>query len=264
MAPASAPIPTRWCWPDMLSDAALHGASLVASFFQSVTGVGFGMIAGPVVLVVLNDPAAVVISTSMSWLISICLFPFLRRGTDFPMLWRLSGGAVLGMPVGLYMLSLAGIETLKLIAGLLIGALTCAMIFGLPGMRRPGLGGDLIFGGLGGVFGACLAIPGPPAAIRMSGLGHDKTTVRATMVSFFFLVWPLIFAGQALTKGISEATMWNALSLVPATMAGIVIGNLVAARLSERFFRGLVLGILILMSISLLANAAIDGLGDEI
>ena len=244
-----------------MGDFLMQAAALLASFFQSVTGVGFGMIAGPVILIVLDDPAAVVISTCMSWLISICLFPVLRRGTDLGMLARLLGGAALGMPFGLVLLSLATVGTLKLIAGILIGVLTCAMIFGLPGMRRPGLAGDLVFGGLCGVFGACLAIPGPPAAIRMSGLGFDKAKVRATMVSFFFLIWPVILVGQAATRDIGAETLWSALSLVPATLAGIVIGNLVATRLSERVFRNLVMGILVVMSASLLANTAIYGLG---
>ena len=41
-----------------LGTLALHIAAALAAFFQSVTGIGFGMIAGPVILMVLNDPAA--------------------------------------------------------------------------------------------------------------------------------------------------------------------------------------------------------------
>ena len=48
----------------------LHVAAFVASFFQAVTGIGFGMIAGPFILMVLEDPAAVVISTLMSALVA--------------------------------------------------------------------------------------------------------------------------------------------------------------------------------------------------
>ena len=261
MARASVPTRTQPYWTDTLSEIALHAATLIASFFQAVTGVGFGMIAGPVVLVVMNDPAAVVISTCMSWLISIVLFPFLRRGTDLGMLARLATGAVIGLPAGLWLLGQADIAELKLMAGIVIGVSTFAMVFGLPGTKKPGLAGDLIFGGLGGLFGGCLAMPGPTAAIRMSGLGHDKAKVRATMVSFFFVVWPMIFMGQWATAGITSQTMWNALGLVPATLAGIVIGNAVAARLSERFFRRLVIGVLVVTSASLLTDAALNGLG---
>lgn len=239
-----------------MGDLLLHVASLVAAFFQSVTGVGFGMIAGPVILIVLEDPGAVVISTCLSWLIALCLFPLLRRGTDFPMLWRLLAGAAMGLPLGLWLWSIADIQMLKLMAGIIIGLLTAAMLFGAPGVRTPGLGGDLFFGALGGVFGGCLAMPGPTATMRMTGQGYDKVVTRATMVSFFMGIWPLVFTGQAITRGLEAATLLNAITLVPATLAGIVAGNWAASRVSEQVFRRLVMGVLILTSVSLLGNAA--------
>lgn len=244
-----------------MADIVLHIASLVAAFFQSVTGVGFGMIAGPVILIVLEDPAAVVISTCLSWLVALCLFPFLRRGADVGIMLRLLAGAVAGLPVGLWIWGIADILTLKLIAGVTIGSLTAMMLFGAPGMRTPGLRGDLVFGALAGFFGGCLAMPGPTATMRMTGQGYDKTITRATMVSFFMCIWPLIFAGQTVTRSISMGTWINAGLLVPATLAGIVLGNYAAARVSETFFRRLVVGFLILTSVSLLADVVRTWIG---
>jgi uncharacterized membrane protein YfcA len=227
---------------------------VVAAFFQTVAGVGFGMVAGPVVLMVLDDPAAVLISTLISWLISVALWPGLRRGTDRTMLLRLTGGAVLGVPVGLGLLAVLDIYALKLLAGALIGALTAMMVFGAPGMRVQGRAGDLIFGALGGIFGGCLAMPGPTAAVRMTALGYPKATTRATMVSFFCLIWPVIFLGQVATAGVATQTLWNALMLVPATLAGIVAGNWAARRVSEAVFRRLVIAILAVSSATLLGR----------
>ena len=244
-----------------MGEILLHIASLVAAFFQSVTGVGYGMIAGPVILIVLEDPGAVMISTCLSWLIALCLFPMLRRGTDLRMMLRLLGGACLGLPVGLWIWGISDITTLKLLAGVTIGVLTAAMLFGAPGMRSPGLKGDLAFGALGGFFGGCLAMPGPPPALRMAGMGASKVVTRATMVSFFMGVWPLIFAGQAATRGLDQGTLMNALILVPATLAGIVAGNWAASRVSELVFRRLVIGFLVLTSAGLLADVVIGGMG---
>ncbi|MEM7743472.1 MAG: sulfite exporter TauE/SafE family protein [Pseudomonadota bacterium] len=238
----------------MIETLILQAATLLAAFFQSATGIGFGMIAGPVILIVLDDPAAVVISTAMSWLIALCLFPGLRRGTDLAMLGRLSLGAALGILPGLALLATVDIETLKLLAGVVIGLLTALIVFGAPGMTRPGLGGDLIAGALGGLFGGCLAMPGPTAAIRMNGLGFEKRTVRATMVSFFVCIWPIILLGQWLSVGVSAETANNALRLVPATLAGLVLGNYAAARLGETLFRRMVIAFLVLTSVSLIAG----------
>ena len=244
-----------------MGEILLHVASFVAAFFQSVTGVGFGMIAGPVILIVLEDPGAVAISTCLSWLIALCLFPILRRGTDLRIMARLLAGAAMGLPAGILIWNLADILTLKLLAGLTIGGLTAMMLYGTPGLKRPGLGGDLLFGALGGFFGGCLAMPGPTATLRMTGQGFDKAVTRATMVSFFMAVWPLIFVGQAVTRGIPTATLINAGLLVPATLAGILVGNWAATRVSELFFRRLVIGFLLLTSASLLMDVVLQWLG---
>ncbi len=104
-------------------------------------------------------------------------------------------------------------------------------------------------------------MPGPTATIRMTELGYPKATVRATMVSFFVCIWPLLFTGQVLTRGLSADTAWTALALVPATRTGILIGNHAATRVSERFFRRLVIVFLLATSASLLAASGVHYLG---
>ena len=237
-----------------LSTVLLHVSAAAAAFFQSVTGIGFGMIAGPVVLMVLNDPGAMVISSLMSALIAYVLFPLVRRGADWRLTMRLLGGAVLGVPLGALLLAAVDIQALKLVAGLTIAALTALMVFGAPGTGRPGLAGDLIFGGLGGLLGTALAMPGPPAALRASALGRSKTTVRASMMGFFVVVWPMALAAQALALDLTAQTFWNALSLVPATLAGLAAGHYAASRVSESFFRRVVTVLLFATSASLLGN----------
>jgi uncharacterized membrane protein YfcA len=127
------------------------------------------------------------------------------------------------------------------------------MVFGLPGMRTPGPAGDVAFGVLAGALGGCLAIPGPPAALRMTGLAHPKTVVRATMVSFFCAVWPMIFLAQLSVLSIGAETWWNAATLVPGTLVGLALGNWAASRVSESFFRRMVIVFLLAAAASLLA-----------
>lgn len=236
------------------STVLLHVAAAVAAFFQSVTGIGFGMIAGPVILMVLDDPGAVVISTLMSALIAYVLFPLVRRGADWRMTLRLMLGAALAVPVGAALLAVADIMILKLVAGLAIAILTLLLLFGAPGTGRPGLAGDLVFGGLAGLLGGALALPGPTTALRVAALGHPKVVVRATMMGFFVGVWPIILVAQALALDLTAQTFWNALSLVPATLAGLGAGHYAAGRVSEGFFRRVVTVLLFAASASLLGN----------
>lgn len=238
------------------STVLLHAAAFVAAFFQSVTGIGFGMIAGPVILLVLADPGAVVIATLMSWLIALVLFPVIRSDTDWRLTGRLLAGAAIGLPLGAGLLGAVDVPTLKLVAGLSIAGLTLLMVAGAPGTARPGWGGDLVFGGLGGLFGGALAMPGPTAALRATALGHPKAIVRASMVGFFIAAWPAIFAAQVLAIGPGRETFVNAALLAPATIAGLAVGNVVAHRVSEQFFRRAVFLLLAATSLSLIGNVA--------
>lgn len=248
-----------------MSDLILHAATFAAALFQSVTGVGFGMIAGPVVLIVLDDPSAVVVSALMSWLIALVLLPALWRAADRRLLGRLLAGAALGMPLGAALLGLAPIALLKLLGGLAIAALTASMLLArraAPGVRgRPGPGGDYLASGLAGVLGAALAMPGPTAAIRLAGLGHAKATVRATMVAFFAAIWPAILLGQWASLGIGAATLDTALTLVPATLLGLAAGHVAAERFGERAFRRIVVAVLVATAASLLADALFGPFG---
>ncbi|MEM7317643.1 MAG: sulfite exporter TauE/SafE family protein [Pseudomonadota bacterium] len=242
----------EWTW------ILLHVAAALASFFQSVTGVGFGMIAGPVILMVVGDTAAVVVSTLLSWLVAVVLFPLLRRGADWQMAGRLSLGVVLGLPFGLWLLAAADITGLKLVAGCVMSLLIAMTVFGAPGMRTQHKTGDLAFGALGGVFGGALATPGPPAVVRANAVLSGKSEVRATMVAMFVIVWPVILTGQYLSIGINADILRITLYLTPATLAGIAVGNWAASRVSESLFRNVVLAILILTAAGLL----IDALGE--
>ncbi|MEM1162300.1 MAG: hypothetical protein AAGJ28_15300, partial [Pseudomonadota bacterium] len=61
--------------------------------------------------------------------------------------------------------------------------------------------------------------------------------------------------------GLPRDTLWNALSLVPATLAGLAIGNWAAARVSEAFFRRLVFGVLFAAAAALMLSVLQDWMG---
>ena len=61
---------------------ALHGAVLAAALFQAATGIGFGILAGPIILMVMNSGSAVQVTILLSLLIAVVLAPSLYRRAD--------------------------------------------------------------------------------------------------------------------------------------------------------------------------------------
>ena len=102
-------------------------AAFGASALQSATGIGFGVIAGPALLIALNDGSAIQISVLLNLLIALLLGPSLWQKFDRQLLKFLFIGLAIGTPLGLYIYLHMNIALLKLFAGLTV-LLTLLMV----------------------------------------------------------------------------------------------------------------------------------------
>ncbi len=235
----------------------LHAAVLGAALLQAATGIGFGVIAGPIILLTMNSGAAVQVTILLSLLIAALLVPTLYKKADKAFLWRILAGSVLGLPLGIAVFLLVSVDTLKLLAGFAVLFMAVSASGLLAGKNtatsRPK---DYITGVLSGAMSASLAMPGPVAAARMSALAHGKDTIRATVLVMFIFSYSAAYGFQALFVGVSEEATLLTVTLLPATLIGVVLGRLAAARISETVFRRLIVVVLIATSISLLVSSA--------
>lgn len=255
-----------------------------ASALQAATGTGFGVIAGPVMLMVLDSGSAIQISILLSFLIAAVLAPSLRDRIDRTLLARLLAGSVVGMPLGLWIFISIDITLLKLLAGV---AVLFTLIFLLlanakganspennahavlkaAGARganssRPGRRAEqLCLGVISGVMSGSLAMPGPIPAAWMAARGYGKETVRATLLAMFILSYLAALALQASVAGIARETLWQCLLLAVPTLAGVYIGRKLAARLTERLFRRILLVVLAGTAIGLFSTSITNLVG---
>lgn len=239
-----------------------------ASALQAATGIGFGVIAGPVMLMVLNSGSAIQISIMLSFLIAAVLAPSLRHRIDRPLLARLLAGSLAGLPLGLWIFLSIDIVLLKLLAGV---AVSFTLIYvvrasalaagreadgGGANPSRSGRGaGQLFLGVISGVMSGSLAMPGPIPAAWMTARGYGKETVRATLLALFIISYLAALALQAALAGIARETLWQTLLLAVPTLAGVYLGRRLAARLTERLFRRVLLAVLAATAIGLFATS---------
>ena len=99
---------------------ALNLAVLAAAALQAATGIGFGIIAGPIMLVVLNDGSAIHISIMLNLLIAVLLTPALMKDIDRTLLGRLVAGLLVGTPIGVWAFLAMDIVLLKFAAALVV------------------------------------------------------------------------------------------------------------------------------------------------
>ncbi len=222
----------------------LNFAVFGASVLQSATGVGFGVVAGPLLLIALNDGTAIQVSVALNLLIAVILAPSLWRVSDRKLLRDLLIGLAVGSPIGLVMFLYADIALLKIFAGAVV---LFTLLLLLRGNRADAASASagagqfekVVVGFVAGVMGGVLAMPGPVPAAWMSARGYNKDTIRATILVMFVVAYGFALLLQLALVEVSAYTVRLTALLVPSTIAGIVVGKFLSERISEAIFRRL-------------------------
>lgn len=230
-----------------------------ASVLQAATGIGFGVIAGPVLLIVLNDSSAIQVSVILNLLIALLLAPSLRQKSDRQLMKNLLIGLAAGSPAGLLIYLYMDIDLLKSFAGVVVLFTLILVLRGDRAATRStanatGTFEQISVGAIAGVMGGSLAMPGPVPAAWMSARGFDKDTIRATVLVMFVAAYSVALILQFALAGIDIGTLKLTAMLMPSTIAGIFVGAFLSSRISEQVFRWLLTTILAFTVIFLLAT----------
>jgi uncharacterized protein len=224
-------------------------AAFGAATLQSATGIGFGIVAGPILLMQLNSGAAIQISILLNLLISLVLAPSIKVSVDKKLLSKFLLGSIVGLPVGFYVFLMVDTNMLKIMAGVAILVTMFFVLRNNTAARRENRNpesarGALPMGVISGLMGGSLAMPGPIPAAWMTASGYDKATVRATILMLFIISYSAALILQLSLAEITTQTWWTSLKLALPTVAGIYFGRLLAERITEQVFIWLIIGIL--------------------
>ncbi len=237
----------------------LNLAVFAAAALQSATGIGFGVIAGPVLLIVLNDGSAIQISIVLNLLIAVMLAPSIWQLADRRLLARLLVGLIIGSPLGLLIFLKIDLTLLKAFAGLAVmfalflTVRSNSMPAGSP-VKTSASTEQVSIGIVAGIMGASLAMPGPVPAGWMSSKGFDKEVIRATILVMFVFAYMVALGLQYGLAGISLGTVKFSAMLAPSTIVGIIVGRMISSRLTEQIFRRLLVFILAATAIILFST----------
>ena len=242
---------------DVATYLMLATAVFGASALQAATGIGYGVIAGPVFLVAMNGAEAFQLSTLHNLLIAVLLAPLLishvRWGTLKPLLL----GSFLGIAAGLLLQQVIHVGLLKLVSAAMVGFVAITLLRGLRGDRAQRHEAENAFeagsvGILAGLMGGMLAMPGPLAATWMAIRGYSKREIRSTILSFFIAAYGVNAVFYAVFTGFSGDILWQSVLLSPPLLVGIAVGSIATRWLSEQLFRQVLLTVLVLTLLLLL------------
>jgi uncharacterized membrane protein YfcA len=245
-----------------------------ASFAQSVSGVGFVMVATPFLLAIMSVKDTVVIGFSMSLLSQVVIVYKTWRRIHPRMFCNFVLGSALGAPIGLWFFSATSFTLLKLTVGIALFSISSFSLYKIydnwhtidstttyqlssgaspPWNMKELLRWDgaervqLLIGSVAGFCGSSIGMPGIPLTVYFSAVNVDKEVARSTTLSFFIVLLSLTLAANYGAGTISATVYSMAPLLIPSVFIGMLIGNLAFPHIPQRWFQ-LILNLIILYS----------------
>ncbi|MDH4197179.1 MAG: sulfite exporter TauE/SafE family protein [Candidatus Aminicenantes bacterium] len=212
---------------------------VVSAFVRSALGFGDAVLAMPLLAAFLDLRTATPLVAFIGPTISILILARDWRKSDFKASLRLVAASLVGIPVGIVLLTRLPEGPLRIALGLFI------LFYGVYGLWRPDLrirkeprglvwGVGFLAGTLGGAFNT----NGPPVVVYGLARGWTPATFRATLQGYFLPTGLFILAGHGV------AGLWTAevlrvyLYSLPGLLLGVFLGGRVNRVLApERFNR---------------------------
>jgi uncharacterized membrane protein YfcA len=232
----------------------------VAALLQATNGFGFAVLAVPFFLILAPPDEAIRIILVLSLAMSAVVVPGVRKSVEPRLLTRLTIGSFVGLPLGLLAFAYADPLAVRVAAGALVTIFALVLAESHWTGRHAILAlnplADLAAGTVAGAATALVGMSGPPVLIYLMLAGAPAQLARATLLSFFLLIYAATVAAETLFVGMPAEIWLTALSLVPFAWAGGLIGLRVGDRLDPARAAALAIGLLGASGLYTLAAAA--------
>jgi uncharacterized protein len=196
-----------------------------ASLLRGFTGFGFGIAAVPLLSLALPPAKAVPFVVVLQVIVGGVGLRHAWSLCDWRAVGGLSPGLVLGIPIGLAVLTTLRADTVRLAIGCLILASVLLLWRGLRLSRTPSRALTIAVGLVAGVMSGLSSMGGPPIVVYLLALSHEAAIVRASSIVYFMLAAMVSLLLMSLNGLIDREILSWSVASVPVLMAGTYLGN---------------------------------------
>ncbi len=254
--------------PDQLLVPLLAAAALfTGQVVKGITGFGAALVSVLLLNWLMPPAEAIFLTACIDILGGGLLLAQVRREVKWTLVMALFVPLVLGQVVGTELLVRLPVTVLKVLVGVFIGWMGLRWVLrpirpgvgelpGLPQNPRPLLLQAGIAGSLGGVCGGMMGASGPPVILFMKRHFSDAF-VRSTLIATFFLGACTLVALLTLRKATPSAVFSVLPWVIPAAVAGNLLGSRLSGKLPRAAFARLVGALLLLSGLGLVLRSLI-------
>lgn len=208
-------------------------AVLVGALAQSVSGIGFALVCGPLLVALLGPADGVRLAVALSLVLNAVLLWRHRHAVDLRRAVLLLVPAALATPVLARVLRAAPVRLAEALAGAaaLLGAV--ALATGLRLRAARGAGGAVAAGVLSAAMNVVAAVGGPAVALYAVNAGWPAEAARSTLQLYFLALNVVALA----VLGLPDVGRTVLAACAAALAAGLVAGAPLARRVPEEAAR---------------------------
>lgn len=235
-------------------------AVLVGALSQRMAGMGFALVASPVLVLALGPFDGVLVANLCGALSSAILLTRVWSRIEWRRFITLAIPAVLAVVPGALIAATLPVPALEVTIGVLILiALALSLIASRAGFEARGRTPAVVAGTASGLMSAISATSGPPISVYAIASRWPQTSFAATMQPYFVVVGLTSLIVKVAFDGgqVPALEWWQWASIVAALLVALVVGELVHRRVSERAARVAV----IVISVAGAISAILHGFG---
>ncbi len=213
------------------------GVVFVATLVRSALGFGEALVAVPLLALVIPVQVAVPLATLLSITVAAAVLVQDWHRVHLGSAWRLVLATLVGIPLGLLLLTEVAEQAVKAVLGGVIIAFSAWCLARRRPVELKGDGSAWAFGFAAGVLGGAYGMNGPPLVIYGALRGWSPGHFRATLQGYFL---PASLAGLGgywwTGLWVPAVTHYYLLSL-PLVLAAVLLGRVANRRLTGSAFR---------------------------
>lgn len=224
---------------------------LTGAFLQGITGFGSGLLAVPLLSLLLPLPVLTPLLSIINVIMATYLCWLLRHYVQVQRWQPLLVAGVFGSLLGNQLLHWLPVATLQWVMAVLVIGLGLLFWFGVQWQLSANAPQQASVGVVAGISNGALTLGGPPVVLFLTASRLQQSDFRATLAVFFLAIGVtnvLSFGIQGSYQAMDSKVI---LALLLGAVCGTYLGHRVSGYLSERVFRKLAL--LLIISSGLIA-----------
>jgi uncharacterized membrane protein YfcA len=221
-------------------------SALLAGAVSGLTGFGLALISTPLLLFVYEPRTVVVLTAALSIFINLAVVLDSWRDAQRRVVIALLPPAFVGIVMGVEVLRVVNPLYIRLAVGVVVvfSALLLLRDIQLPGAETRW--GTVVAGWASGALSTSTGLAGPPIVLLLASRGLPKRVFSGSSALYFLV---LSVAGLVILfcRGLFDSSdLQLMLALIPAAFLGKAIGTAMLKKTSEKTFRTITLGIVVL------------------